>query len=103
MFVWLASQAANDMAAGRPIHTADLVISLRSFIRAALDLGPIPNDVTIPLQGPTRAIGGSNRGRIDAERTGNKSAGQRGAMSNASGAGMGMGLRISQSDNDHLG
>ncbi len=51
----LAAQAAADLAAGRPIHTAELVVSLRTFIRAALDLDPMPGEVMIPLQGPTRA------------------------------------------------
>ncbi|MDQ1816654.1 hypothetical protein RBA41_25460 [Massilia sp. CCM 9210] len=82
----LAGQAAGDLAAGRPIHTAELVISLRSFIRAALDLAPIPADVTIPLQGPTRAQGSAGRGRGDAGRAGNKGAG--GEM----GGGMGMAI-----------
>src|SRR5690606_15117257 len=34
--VRLASRAAAEMAAGRPIHTAELVVSLRDFIRKAL-------------------------------------------------------------------
>ena len=59
----LAGQAASDMAAGRPIHTADLVIALRNFIREALDLGPMPADVRIPLQGPTRTQGARADGR----------------------------------------
>ncbi|TWI60900.1 hypothetical protein IP91_04864 [Pseudoduganella lurida] len=63
----LAGLAAADMAAGRPIHTAELVIALRDFIREALDLGPIPADVTIPLQGPTRTQGGAgNRAKGEA-------------------------------------
>jgi len=67
----LAAQAASDMAAGRPIHTADLVISLRSFIREALDLGPLPEDARVPLQGPTRTQGsGSGRGKGDGEKGG---------------------------------
>ncbi|WP_229422058.1 hypothetical protein [Massilia aquatica] len=70
----LAGQAAADLAAGRPIHTADLVISLRSFIRAALDLGPVPGDVIIPLQGPTRAQAGAGRGKGEADRGRNKGA-----------------------------
>jgi len=61
----LAGQAASDMAAGRPIHTADLVISLRAFVREALDLAPMPADVVIPLQGPTRAQAGAGRGKGD--------------------------------------
>lgn len=60
--VRLAGQAASDMAAGRPIHTAELVISLRNYIRLALDLDPIPENVPVPLQGPTRPQGGGSRG-----------------------------------------
>ncbi|RSZ57035.1 hypothetical protein HF313_05750 [Massilia atriviolacea] len=84
----LAGQAAADLAAGRPIHTADLVISLRSFIRAALDLGPVPGDVIVPLQGPTRGQGAGARGRGEAERAGNK-----GADGHRQGGG-GMGMEI---------
>jgi len=60
--VRLAAQAASDMSAGRPIHTAELVISLRNYIRSALDLDPIPDSVPIPLQGPTRPQAGGGRG-----------------------------------------
>ncbi|NHZ81578.1 hypothetical protein F2P44_20190 [Massilia sp. CCM 8695] len=81
----LAGQAAGDLAAGRPIHTAELDISLRSFIRAALDLAPIPGDVMIPLQGPTRAQGSGGRGKGDAGRAGNTGGG-----GDMGGAGMGM-------------
>ncbi|WP_167758701.1 hypothetical protein, partial [Zemynaea arenosa] len=59
----LAGQAAADMAAGRPIHTADLVVALRDFIREALDLAPMPADVVIPAQGPTRTQGSGGRGK----------------------------------------
>jgi hypothetical protein len=92
------------MAAGRPIHTAGLVVSLRNFIRAALDLGPIPDDVVIPLQGPTRAQGGGGRGKGDGDRAGNKGGGGAG-MGAAGGAGMGMGVELSLAhrDNDHAG
>jgi hypothetical protein len=37
--VRLAAQAANDLAAGRTVHVAELVVSLRNFIREVLDLG----------------------------------------------------------------
>ena len=60
--VCLAGRAASDMAAGRPIHTAELVVSLRNYIRMALDLDPISESVTIPLQGPTRPQGSGGRG-----------------------------------------
>lgn len=69
----LAGRAAADLAAGRPIHTAELVISLRSFIRSALDLVAIPEDVIIPLQGPTRTPSGG-RNKSDVEKSGNKGA-----------------------------
>ena len=88
----LAGQAAADLAAGRPIHTAQLVISLRSFIRSALDLDPMPADVMIPLQGPTRAQAGAGRGKGGAEGAAGRGAG--GANANADGGG-GMGLHFS--------
>ncbi len=84
--VRLASQAANDMVAGRPIHTAELVVSLRNFIRAALDLGSIPKEVEIPLQGPTRAQSNGARGKGDG--------GSAGRTGGGGGGGMGMGLGL---------
>ena len=57
--VALAVQAANDMVAGRPVETAELVTSLRLFIRDVLDLEPMPDGLRIPKQGPVRAGGGS--------------------------------------------
>lgn len=81
----LAGQAASDMAAGRPIHTADLVIALRNFIREALDLGPVPADVRIPLQGPTRTLGAAARGK------GEGGAGKGGGGGGGGGGGLGMG------------
>ncbi|RZJ09082.1 MAG: hypothetical protein EON50_18020 [Acidovorax sp.] len=55
--VELAARAAQDMVAGRSIETAQLVVSLRHFIRAALDLEAIPDSVAIPNQGPLRPAG----------------------------------------------
>ncbi len=91
--VRLASAAARDMAAGRPIKTAELVISLRNFIRVALDLGPIPDDVGIPYQGPTRVQGSSARGR-GSEGGGARSGGGGGGGAGGGGAGMGMGMGL---------
>lgn len=91
--VRLASQAATDMAAGRPIHTAELVVSLRNFIRTALDLDPVPRDLSIPSQGPTRTQGSAARGKGEGERGGNAGGG-RGAAMGGAGAGMGAGLGI---------
>jgi len=71
----LAAQAAADLAAGRPIHTAELVVSLRTFIRAALDLDPMPGEVMIPLQGPTRTQGGGGRAKGEGGGGGNRGGG----------------------------
>ncbi|OJW20425.1 MAG: hypothetical protein BGO49_04250 [Planctomycetales bacterium 71-10] len=54
--VALAARAASQLVAGRTVETAELVVSLRDFIREALDLGPIPTGVEIPRQGPSRVI-----------------------------------------------
>ncbi|QJD99449.1 hypothetical protein HH212_04950 [Massilia forsythiae] len=88
----LAGKAAADMAAGRPIHTAELVIALRDFIREALDLGPMPADVAIPLQGPTRTQGGAaGRGKADGDKGGGKGSGGDGAGAGGEGGGGGGG------------
>ena len=55
--VRLAQRAAVDLVEGRPVHTHELVVSLRDFIRQALDLAPIPAGLDIPVQGPTRPAG----------------------------------------------
>lgn len=93
--VRLAGQAASDMAAGRPIHTAELVVALRSYIRMALDLEPVPEAVVIPAQGPTRPQSGGRSGRSGAggERGGGGggSGGGGGAGGGGGGGGMGMG------------
>jgi uncharacterized membrane protein YgcG len=60
--VRLAIQAANDMVAGRVVETAELVISLRTFIRRVLDLEAIPDDLSVPKQGPVRSAGSGGRG-----------------------------------------
>ncbi|WP_344711417.1 hypothetical protein [Sphingomonas humi] len=89
--VRLAASAAAELADKRPVHTAELVVSLRDFIRQALGLAPIPSDVKIPRQGPTRpSSGGGGRergGDRDAGRGGGGGGGGMGGMA----AGMGMG------------
>lgn len=82
--VRLAGQAARELAAGRPVRTHDLVVSLRDFIREALDLDPVPADVEIPLQGPTRP-GGAGGGK------GERGKGE-GGGGGGGGGGMGMGM-----------
>ncbi|WP_300651834.1 hypothetical protein [Hydrogenophaga sp.] len=80
--VRLAAQAANDMVAGRYVEVAPLVISLRDFIRQALDLTPAPADL-IPNQGPLRV----NAGGAGARRAGGAEA--RGGRGGAGGGGGG--------------
>jgi hypothetical protein len=93
--VELAARAAQDMVAGRSIETAQLVVSLRHFIRAALDLEAIPASVAIPNQGPLRPAGGAGgaagkragvAGRADA---GGGRGGGGGGAGGAGGAGLG--------------
>lgn len=86
--VRLAERAARELVAGRPVHTQELVVSLRAFIREALDLDPIPADLAIPAQGPTRPSGASGRGKGGDD--GGRGAG-RGGGAGAGGMGMGAG------------
>lgn len=76
--VRLAERAARELIAGRPVHVHELVVSLRNFIRTALDLDPIPADIDIPMQGPTRISGAGGRAKDGGARQGG-------------GGGMGMG------------
>lgn len=94
----LASQAAADMVAGRPIHTAELVVSLRNFIRKALDLAPISGEVTIPRQGPTRQQAGGGRSKDGGKGEGGGGGGGMGG--GGSGGGMGMGMGASRAVDD---
>ncbi|CAN7293034.1 hypothetical protein LJR168_001475 [Pseudoxanthomonas sp. LjRoot168] len=84
--VRLAVQAATDLAAGRPIRTDALVVSLRDFIRGVLDLEPIPPSLAIPRQGPARPVASKGKGE------GAKGEGRQGGGGGAGGAGMGMGM-----------
>lgn len=101
--VRLAERAARELVAGRPIHTHELVVSLRDFIREALDLGPIPADLTIPMQGPTRPSGAGARGKGDRGKEGqgseSKGGGAGGGMGGGMGAG-GMGMGLGAVDDD---
>jgi uncharacterized membrane protein YgcG len=65
--VRLAERAARELVAGRPVHTHALVVSLRDFVREALDLDPVPGDLEIPMQGPARPSGGGSGGRGKSE------------------------------------
>lgn len=71
--VRLADSAVHELVAGRPVHTHELVVSLRAFVREALDLDPIPADLTIAMQGPTRPAssgGGKGGGKENDSRSG---------------------------------
>ncbi len=100
--VTLAARAAQDMVEGRTVHTAALVVSLRNFIRQALDLQPIAD--AVPSQGPVRAAsgsgGGANRrggnagGAAGGAGTGGKGGGGGGGMGGGAGLGMGGGMAL---------
>lgn len=83
--VRLASRAARELVEGRPVHVHDLVVALRDFIRAALDLDPVPSDSAIPLQGPTRPSSGGKGG-------GSGRGGEGGGGGGRGGGGGGMGM-----------
>ena len=92
--VELAARAAQDMVAGRSIATAQLVVSLRDFIRTALDLDPLPASLAIPHQGPLRpaggAGGGARGGAAGAGAAGGRGGGAGGGAGAGGGGGMGM-------------
>jgi len=96
--VRLAAGAAAELAAGRHVHTHDLVVSLRDFIRGVLDLDPVPASVEIPRQGPARTSaaggkGGGGGGRDDARQGGGgRGGGGGGGLGGGLGAGVGLGV-----------
>ena len=93
--VRLAERAARDLVEGRTVHLHELVVSLRDFIRDALDLDPIPGDLAIPVQGPVRPQGAAARSKGDGGKGGGTQGGGRGGGGmGAGGAGMGLGLGL---------
>ncbi|QBB71009.1 hypothetical protein ELE36_11985 [Pseudolysobacter antarcticus] len=95
--VRLAAKAATELAAGRPTHTAELVTSLRDFIRQVLDLEPISPSLSIPMQGPTRIAASKGKGANGGKGEG----GGGGKGGGGSGGGMGgMGIGGSHTDDD---
>lgn len=91
--VRLAAQAAGDMVAGRAVRTAELVVSLRDFIRHALDLDAIPAGLDVPDQGPLRVIAGGKGGGKEGGGRGGGGGGGGGAGGMGMGMGMGVGVR----------
>ena len=94
--VRLAAQAATELVAGRPIHTAALVVSLRDFIRQVLDLDPVPADLPVPRQGPARPGAAGARGKGEGGDGGARGRSGSGAL----GLGMGLGLGGAAPDAD---
>jgi heme exporter protein D len=91
--VRLATRAANELVEGRPVHTHELVVSLRDFVREALDLDPVPAGLALPRQGPARPGGGGTgggRGKGDGDAKGG--GGRGGGMGAGMGVGAGLGL-----------
>ena len=92
--VRLAERAARELVAGHPIEVHELVVSLRNFVREALDLEPVPADLVIPLQGPTRpssAAAGRGRGGAGGNQGGGGQGGGGGGMGGGGMGGGGMG------------
>lgn len=86
--VRLAALAASELVAGRPIHTAELVTSLRDFIRVVLDLEPIPAQLSIPKQGPARPASSGGKGEKGGAKSGT---GKGGGAGGDGGGGAGLG------------
>ena len=103
--VRLAAIAAAELASGRSVHTHELVVSLRDFIRQVLDLDAVPAGLSIPKQGPARpgAAGrskGDGSSAKDEAKQGGKSAGA--GAGRGLGAGMGAGFAADdQHEHDH--
>lgn len=97
--VRLAEKAARDLVAGNQIHTDELVVSLRNFIRKALDLSDIPAELQIPMQGPTRPASTGGRGKGGGQQTGDGREGGPGGGGSGGGIGMGMGSQTDDAAN----
>jgi hypothetical protein len=94
--VRLAGWAAQDLVAGQPVRTDELVVSLRAFIRSALDLDPIPEGAMVPVQGPSRPTVSAARGKGEGRAEGGRGGGAAGGMG---GGGMVLGPGHGDEDN----
>ena len=100
--VRLATGAARELVAGRPVHTHDLVVALRAFIREALDLDPIPAGLEIPRQGPARPPAGGGKGGDRGGKEGGGGGGGQGGMGGGlGGGGLGGGGVVDPDDPHH--
>ena len=95
--VRLAARAAQELVTGNLVHTQELVVSLRVFIREALDLDPVPSDVGIPLQGPARPTGSGGREK------GDKGEGRQGGGGGGIDGGMGAGVGLGSGSHHEVG
>ncbi len=98
--VRLAARAATELAEGRAVQTAELVVSLRNFIRQVLDLDPVPAGLTIPKQGParpgaTRSAGKADGGGAGGDKQGGSGKGGTGDAMLGAGMGAGVGMGVS--------
>jgi hypothetical protein len=98
--VTLAARVATELAEGRPTHTAELVVSLRDFIRKVLDLEPVPASLAIPKQGPTRVSATRGKGDAKGDTKGGAKGGGMGGGMGGMGGGVGMGGHATL-DDDH--
>jgi hypothetical protein len=92
--VRLATAAANELVAGRPVHTDALVVSLRNFIREVLDLNPITPSVDIPKQGPARPGASKQSGRGEGGEKERGGGGRGGGVGAGAGTGAGVGVGL---------
>jgi hypothetical protein len=103
--VRLAANAAAELAAGRHVHTHELVVSLRDFIRNVLDLDAVPRDIAIPRQGPARVSASRGKGeggaKDDAGRGGARGGGGGASLGAGMGMGVGTGLAIDDETDHH--
>jgi hypothetical protein len=97
--VRLAAAAAAELAAGRPVETAALVVCLRDFIRQVLDLQPVPSQLSIPKQGPSRAM--TSKSGKEGERNEKQIGGSSGLGGAGGGAGFGGGFSHDEETEHH--
>ena len=95
--VRLAAKAASDLAAGRPVETAAIVVSLRNFIREVLDLDAVPAQLLLPPQGPLRPAASGGRGGAGGRGDGGNAragGGGRGGADGGGGSTIGLGAAL---------
>ncbi len=104
--VKLAAAATSELVAGNRVYTDKLVVSLRNFIRDALDLAPVPPEIDIPNQGPSRPAPGGGRDKAAGSgREGGGGAGGGAGMGAGAGGGLGLdvgrGMSTTEDDDQH--